>query len=57
MDYLVEYIEGWRRRIWNKGFEPYFKEVNYFKKGDSFMKYNGANLVVQRFLFQYIHTP
>jgi len=36
LKYLVEYIEGWRLKIWDQGFGPYFKGANYFKKEDSF---------------------
>ena len=51
-EYLAEYVEGWRRKIWDQGFGPYFKGANYFKKGDSFMNYEGSNLAVRRVLFR-----
>jgi hypothetical protein len=50
---LQEYVEGWRRKIRDHGFGPYFKGANYFKKGDSFMNHEGSNLIVRRVLFRY----
>jgi hypothetical protein len=54
---LQEYIEGWRRKIWDQGFHPYLKGGNYFKKGDSFTNSEGSNLVVRRVLYQYVSRP
>jgi len=49
---LVEYIEGWRRKIWDQGFMSVFRGTNYFKKGDNFMMFNGAKHAVRRVLFR-----
>jgi len=54
LELLPKNIEGWRRNIWDQGFGPILKGVNAFKKFDSFMTYEGSNLVVKRALFQYI---
>ena len=43
--YLAEYIEGWRHKIWDHGFPNYFKGHNYFKKGDSFEAHEGQSLL------------
>lgn len=50
---LVEYIEGWRRKIWDHGFGPYLKGTSYFKKGDSFGNYEGSTQAIRRVLFRY----
>lgn len=51
---LAEYIEGWRRKIWDTGFGPALKGANAFKKSDSFLNYDGSKLVVRRVLFRYV---
>ena len=54
--YLAEYIEGWRRKIWNHGFPNYFKGHNYFKKGDSFEAHEGSKAAVHRVIYRYVRT-
>jgi len=54
-EFLAEYIEGWRRKIWNQAFGPVLKGMNAFKKSDSFTNYDGSELVVKRVLFRYVH--
>jgi len=51
---LLEYVEGWRRKIWDQGFGPILKGANVFKKSDSFTTYEGSDLVVKRILFRYV---
>ena len=54
--YLAEYIEGWRRQIWDHGYPNYFKGHNYFKKGDSFEAHEGSKAAVRRVIYRYIQT-
>ena len=49
---LTEYIEGWRRKIWDHGFGPALKGGGHFKKSDSFMNSEGAKQIVRRVLFR-----
>ena len=49
---LPEYIEGWRRKIREQGFGPVLKGANAFKKSDSFLSYDGSDLVVTRVIFR-----
>ena len=51
--YLAEYIEGWRRQIWDLGFPNYFKGHNYFKKGDSFQAHEGSKATVRKVIYRY----
>ncbi len=50
---LAEYIEGWRRKIWDQGFMAHLRGTNYFKKSDNFMTYEGLKHAVRRVLFRY----
>ena len=54
--YLAEYIEGWRRQIWEHGFPNYFRGHNYFKKGDSFQAHEGSKAAVCRVMYRYVPT-
>ena len=54
--YLAEYIEGWRRQIWEHDFPNYFRGHNYFKKGDSFQAHKGSKAVVRRGIYRYVPT-
>ena len=54
--YLVEYIEGWRRQIWDHGYPNYFKGHNYFKKGDSFEAHEGSKAAIRRVVYRYVQT-
>ena len=54
--YLVEYIEGWRREIWDHGYPNYFKGHNYFKKGDSFEAHKGSKAAVHSVVYRYVQT-
>jgi len=51
---LTEYVEGWRRKIWDQGFGPILKGASAFKKFDSFATYEGSDLAVKRILFRYV---
>jgi len=51
---LADYVEGWRRKIWDQGFGPILKGANAFKKSDSFTTYKGSNLAVKQVLFRYV---
>jgi len=35
-EFLPEYIEGWRRKIWDQAFGPILKGTSEFKKSDAF---------------------
>jgi len=48
---LHEYIEGWRKKIWDQGFGPILKGANAFKKSNAFSNYEGSDLAVKRVLF------
>ena len=56
LQYLAEYIEGWRRQIWEHGFLNYFRGHNYFKKGDSFQAHEGSKAAVRRVMYRYVPT-
>jgi len=49
--YLSEYIEGWRRKIWNHSFGLALKGANAFKKLDLFLSYDGLGQTIQRVNF------
>jgi len=49
---LAEYIEEWRRRIWEQGFGPFLKGGKGFKKSDMFSNVEGSDLAVRRILFR-----
>ena len=51
---LQEYLEGWRRKIWDQGFLTYLRGANYFKKSDNFAAYEGSQLAVRRVLFRFV---
>jgi len=53
-DTLSEYIEGWRRKIWDQGFLAHLRGANYFKKSDNFTTFEGSKLAVRRVLFWYV---
>jgi len=38
----VEYLEGWRMKIWDQGFLSSLREANYFKKNDNFGTFEGS---------------
>jgi len=52
-EHLAYYVEGWRRKIWKQGFMAHLKGANYFKKGDSFMNFEGSTHAVCRVIFRY----
>jgi len=52
LEHLVDYMEGWRRKIWEQGFMAHLKGANYFKKGDSFMNFEGSTHTVRRVRFR-----
>ena len=54
--YLVEYIKGWRHKIWDHGFPNYFKGHNYIKKGDSFKAHEGSKAAVRKVIYRYVAT-
>ncbi len=49
---LPEYLEGWRRKIWDQGFMAHLRGANYFKKSDNFNLYEGSQQAVRRVLFR-----
>jgi hypothetical protein len=52
---LPEYLEGWRRKIWDQGFGPALKGGSHFKKSDSFASFDGSMLAVKRVLYRYTY--
>jgi hypothetical protein len=53
-EHLSDYVESWRRKIWEQGFMSHLKGANYFKKGDSFMQFEGSSHAVRRVLFRLV---
>lgn len=53
-EFLNEYIEGWRRKLWDQAFGPTLKGQFPFKKSDSFLNYDGADQAVRRAIFRYV---
>jgi hypothetical protein len=51
---LSDYLEGWRRKIWDQGFMAHLRGTNYFKKNDNFMNFEGGKQAVRRVLFRYV---
>ena len=51
---LSAYIEDCRMKLWDNAFKTYFRGHEAFKKGDDFVGFNGADLVVRRVLFRYV---
>ena len=51
---LPEYLEGWRRKIWDQGFLAHLRGAKYFKKSDNFDTYEGSEQAVRRVLFRYV---
>jgi hypothetical protein len=51
LEYVADYMEGWKRNIWDRGFLSILRIANYFKKGDFFMNYNGSQQEVGRIHF------
>jgi len=49
---LPDYIEEWRRRIWEQGFGPFLKGGKGFKKSDVFSNVEGSDLAIRRVLFR-----
>lgn len=49
----VNYVEGWRMRLWDKAFCGDFSSKGHFKKGDTFKKCTGADTAVKRVIFRY----
>jgi len=47
LEYLADSVEGWRRKIWDQGFMAHLKGANYFKKGDSFVNFEGSAYAVR----------
>jgi len=50
---LMEYIESWRMKLWDKAYTGVFKESDAFKKSHSFATYRGTNLTVKRLIYRY----
>jgi hypothetical protein len=53
-EHLTDYVERWRKKIWEQGFMSHLKGANYFKKGDSFMHFEGSTHAVRRVLFRLV---
>ena len=51
---LPEYLEGWRRKIWDQGFLAHLRGAKYFKKSNNFGTYEGSQQAVRRVLFRYV---
>ena len=51
---LPAYIEDCRMKLWDHAFSTYFRGPDSFKKGDDFVGFNGADLVVRRVLYRYV---
>jgi hypothetical protein len=51
---LPAYIEDCRMKLWEQAFYTYFRGHDSFKKGDDFVGFDGADLVVRRVLFRYV---
>ncbi len=51
---LVDYIDGWRMKIWEQGYSGILKGATYFKKGDSFHSTEGSSQAVRRVLFRLV---
>ena len=54
LDTLVDYLEGWRRKIWDHGFLAHLRGAKYFKKSDNFSTYEGSQHAIRRVLFRYV---
>jgi len=54
LEYLADYVEEWRKKIWDQGFMAHLKEANYFKKGDFFVNFEGSAQAVRRVLFRLV---
>ena len=51
---LPEYLDGWRRKIWDQGFLAHLRRAKYFKKSNNFGTYEGSQQAVRRVLFRYV---
>ena len=49
---LPVYIEDCRMKLWDHAYNTYFRGQDSFKKGDEFVGFNGADLVVRRVVFR-----
>lgn len=49
---LVDYLEGWRMKIWDQGFLSSLRGAKYFKKSDNFGMFEGSKEAVRRVLFR-----
>jgi hypothetical protein len=54
-DTMAAYLEKWRMQLWDLAFSIVFKIVCPFKKSDVFVDYRGANLLVKRVIYKYVH--
>jgi hypothetical protein len=50
---LLEYIEGWRMKLWDHAYTGIFKGNDAFKKSDSFKEFRGSMLAVKRLIYRY----
>jgi len=51
-----DYVEGWRRKIWEQGFMAHLKGANYFKKEDLFINFEGSTHAVRRVVFRCVFS-
>jgi hypothetical protein len=47
-DTMAAYLEKWRMQLWDLAFSIVFKS-------DVFVDYRGANLLVKRVIYKYVH--
>ena len=50
---FVDYVEGWRIRVWDHAFLGQFRGHDTFRKSDDFKKHKGADAVVKRVIYRY----
>jgi hypothetical protein len=53
---ILQFIESWRIKLWDKAFLTVFKGADHFKKSDSFKDFKGSDLVVKRVVYRYAVT-
>ena len=54
---LMEYVEGWRMKLWETAYTGVFKGGDTFKKYDNFKDFKGAMLAVKRLIYRFENLP
>lgn len=49
---LLEYMEGWRMKLWDQAYTGVFKGADAYKKSDSFKDFRGSEHAVKRVIFR-----